>query len=271
MSASTSTVVISKSPRATRLAAACKLSTCASPFTPSPLLVGDEPYYARFGFGDGSEPLYFERLLLPLASDGGNQATHLVGLAFLIATRKRTNPIGWILLVATDDAGEVVGFALNQWKWSSLRGERTVVMDDLFVAESARGAGACQPAPGLVARLLLRLPDVRQRADAPGEAGPSQRTPNLAAVVQEVVDRPGWASGNALAIMVTVVAFAVQVYSTAYMRDDPRYGTYAALISLFTAGIIERFFDETLAWAKQARTPSGGRVIDAAGGRGVMK
>jgi GNAT superfamily N-acetyltransferase len=45
------------------------------------------------------------------------------------------------LLVSTDDAGEVVGFALNQWKWSSLRGERTVVMDDLFVAESARGAG----------------------------------------------------------------------------------------------------------------------------------
>ena len=34
------------------------------------------------------------------------------------------------LLVATDDADQVVGFALNQWKWSSLRGERTVVMDD---------------------------------------------------------------------------------------------------------------------------------------------
>lgn len=33
-------------------------------------------------------------------------------------------------------------------------------------------------------------------------------------------------------------------------------------ISLFTAGIIERLFDETLAWAKQARTPSGTRVID---------
>jgi GNAT superfamily N-acetyltransferase len=44
------------------------------------------------------------------------------------------------LLVATDD-GEVVGFALNQWKWSSLRGARIVVLDDLFVAESARGHG----------------------------------------------------------------------------------------------------------------------------------
>ena len=46
------------------------------------------------------------------------------------------------LLVATDeDDGAVIGFALNQWKWSSLRGAQVVVMDDLFVAESARGHG----------------------------------------------------------------------------------------------------------------------------------
>jgi GNAT superfamily N-acetyltransferase len=45
------------------------------------------------------------------------------------------------LLVSTDDAGEVVGFAHNQWKWSSLRGARVVVLDDLFVAEAARGGG----------------------------------------------------------------------------------------------------------------------------------
>ncbi len=34
-------------------------------------------------------------------------------------------------------------------------------------------------------------------------SGPDQRTPNLASVVQEVVDRPGWASGNALAIIIS--------------------------------------------------------------------
>jgi alkylation response protein AidB-like acyl-CoA dehydrogenase len=33
-------------------------------------------------------------------------------------------------------------------------------------------------------------------------------------------------------------------------------------ISLFTAGIIERFLDETLAWAKQTRRHDGARVID---------
>jgi len=33
-------------------------------------------------------------------------------------------------------------------------------------------------------------------------------------------------------------------------------------ISLFSAGIVERFLDETVAWAKATRTPGGGRLID---------
>jgi PKD repeat protein len=36
-----------------------------------------------------------------------------------------------------------------------------------------------------------------------GEAGANQRTPDLSGVVQEIVSRTGWASGNALAIIVT--------------------------------------------------------------------
>jgi GNAT superfamily N-acetyltransferase len=45
------------------------------------------------------------------------------------------------LLVAEDDPGEVVGFAACAWKWSSLRGARIVVLDDLFVHPDARGQG----------------------------------------------------------------------------------------------------------------------------------
>jgi GNAT superfamily N-acetyltransferase len=45
------------------------------------------------------------------------------------------------LLVATDDDGEVVGIAVCVWSWSSLHGGRIVNLNDLFVAESARGAG----------------------------------------------------------------------------------------------------------------------------------
>src|SRR5688500_2569711 len=46
------------------------------------------------------------------------------------------------LLVSEDeDSREIVGFAACGWKWSSLRGARIVVLEDLFVAESARGCG----------------------------------------------------------------------------------------------------------------------------------
>lgn len=64
------------------------------------------------------------------------------------------------LLVATDDSGAVVGLALNQWKWSSLRGARMVVLDDLFVAESARGNGHADA-------LIEAVADVARRHGAP--------------------------------------------------------------------------------------------------------
>jgi NADH-quinone oxidoreductase subunit L len=43
---------------------------------------------------------------------------------------------------------------------------------------------------------------------------------------------------TAVAVLVTVVATCVQIYSTAYLRDDPRYPSYAALVSLFTAAML---------------------------------
>jgi hypothetical protein len=36
-----------------------------------------------------------------------------------------------------------------------------------------------------------------------GDAGADQRTPDIAAVIQEIVDRPGWVSGNDIVIVVT--------------------------------------------------------------------
>jgi GNAT superfamily N-acetyltransferase len=56
----------------------------------------------------------------------------------LIAAR---DPDG-MLLVARDGGGAPVGFATVCWKWSSLRAARIAVMEDLFVAEEARGRGA---------------------------------------------------------------------------------------------------------------------------------
>jgi hypothetical protein len=36
-----------------------------------------------------------------------------------------------------------------------------------------------------------------------GEAGPDQQTPDIALVIQEIVNRPGWSSGNSLVVIIT--------------------------------------------------------------------
>ncbi|MFI6845571.1 NADH-quinone oxidoreductase subunit L [Kitasatospora sp. NBC_00085] len=40
-----------------------------------------------------------------------------------------------------------------------------------------------------------------------------------------------------ISVLVGLVATCVQVYSTSYLKDDPRYPSYAALVSLFTAAM----------------------------------
>jgi GNAT superfamily N-acetyltransferase len=65
------------------------------------------------------------------------------------------------LLVSEDDATrQVVGFAACGWKWSSLRGARIVVLEDLFVAERARGRGHAEA-------LIQRTADIARRHGAP--------------------------------------------------------------------------------------------------------
>jgi GNAT superfamily N-acetyltransferase len=46
------------------------------------------------------------------------------------------------MLLVADDGGQAIGFAAVGWKWSSLRGARIAVLEDLFVAPKARGRGA---------------------------------------------------------------------------------------------------------------------------------
>jgi GNAT superfamily N-acetyltransferase len=63
------------------------------------------------------------------------------GLAEMATALIATADDEGMLLVADDD-GEVIGFATVGWKWSSLRGARIAVLEDLFVAPEARGRGA---------------------------------------------------------------------------------------------------------------------------------
>jgi GNAT superfamily N-acetyltransferase len=52
-------------------------------------------------------------------------------------------PAGW-LLVGDDDDGNIVGFALMDWKFSSLAGARVGFLEDLYVATGARGSGLAE-------------------------------------------------------------------------------------------------------------------------------
>jgi GNAT superfamily N-acetyltransferase len=45
-------------------------------------------------------------------------------------------------LIARDEDGRAIGFATIFWTWSTLSASRIAVMNDLFVAEEARGTGA---------------------------------------------------------------------------------------------------------------------------------
>ena len=49
-----------------------------------------------------------------------------------------------------------------------------------------------------------------------------------------------------VSVAVAVVALSVQVYSTAYLKGDPRYSSYAALVSLFTAAMLLVVFADDL-------------------------
>ena len=46
-----------------------------------------------------------------------------------------------VQLLARDGGGDAVGFATLYWSWSTARAGRLGVMNDLFVAERARGTG----------------------------------------------------------------------------------------------------------------------------------
>jgi GNAT superfamily N-acetyltransferase len=46
-----------------------------------------------------------------------------------------------VQLLAQDDEGRTVGFATIYWSWATTSAERIGVMNDLFVAQEARGTG----------------------------------------------------------------------------------------------------------------------------------
>ncbi|MFD4372547.1 NADH-quinone oxidoreductase subunit L [Streptomyces sp. NPDC058486] len=89
--------------------------------------------------------------------------------------------------------------------------------------------------PTLAAAVLAVLVAIRQGGNSVIEAS-TQLTPTGSVPISLGVHIDGFAA--LVAVLVGVVASCVQIYSTGYLREDPRYPSYAALVSLFTAAML---------------------------------
>ncbi|MFD5319186.1 NADH-quinone oxidoreductase subunit L [Streptomyces sp. NPDC127098] len=91
--------------------------------------------------------------------------------------------------------------------------------------------------PTLTSAGLAIYVAVRQGGDEPVTAATRLTvTGNDALDVQLALNLDGFAV--LVAVLVAVVAGCVQLYSTGYLGGDPRYPSYAALVSLFTAAML---------------------------------
>jgi NADH-quinone oxidoreductase subunit L len=89
--------------------------------------------------------------------------------------------------------------------------------------------------PTLTSLVLAVLVAVRQGGDAAVNAA-TELTPTGSVPIELALHIDGFAA--LVAVLVGLVASCVQIYSTGYLRDDPRYPSYAALVSLFTSAML---------------------------------
>ncbi|MPY53040.1 NADH-quinone oxidoreductase subunit 5 family protein [Streptomyces acidicola] len=89
--------------------------------------------------------------------------------------------------------------------------------------------------PTLTAFALAILVAVRQGGGRSIDAA-TELTPTGSVPIELALHIDGFAA--LVAVLVGLVATCVQIYSTGYLRDDPRYPSYAALVSLFTSAML---------------------------------
>ncbi|WP_309060193.1 NADH-quinone oxidoreductase subunit L [Streptomyces sp.] len=89
--------------------------------------------------------------------------------------------------------------------------------------------------PTLASLVLAAVVAARQGGDRAVDAA-TELTPTGSVPIELALHIDGFAALTA--VLVTVVAGCVQIYSTGYLRDDPRYPSYAALVSLFTSAML---------------------------------
>jgi NADH-quinone oxidoreductase subunit L len=89
--------------------------------------------------------------------------------------------------------------------------------------------------PTLAALALAVVVAVHQGGDEAIDAA-TELTPTGSVPIELALHIDGFAA--LVAVLVAFIATCVQIYSTGYLRDDPRYPSYAALVSLFTSAML---------------------------------
>ncbi|MFJ8281047.1 NADH-quinone oxidoreductase subunit L [Streptomyces griseoviridis] len=89
--------------------------------------------------------------------------------------------------------------------------------------------------PALASLVLAALVTARQGGGRAIDSA-TQLTPTGSVPIELALHIDGFAA--LVAVLVAFVASCVQIYSTGYLRDDPRYASYAALVSLFTSAML---------------------------------
>ncbi|MEU2726722.1 NADH-quinone oxidoreductase subunit L [Streptomyces griseoviridis] len=89
--------------------------------------------------------------------------------------------------------------------------------------------------PALASLVLAALVTARQGGGRAVDSA-TQLTPTGSVPIELALHIDGFAA--LVAVLVAFVASCVQIYSTGYLRDDPRYASYAALVSLFTSAML---------------------------------
>ncbi|MEN8158972.1 MAG: metallophosphoesterase [Myxococcota bacterium] len=100
-------------------------------------------------------------------------------------------------------AGATIGSAFLQFEADEADSGPTPL---LVEGEAADDAAPFQELPddlGARARTAAAVPWSPPAWLSKGDAGPAQRSPDLSPLLQEIVDRPGWVPGNALAILIS--------------------------------------------------------------------
>ncbi|HEY2955764.1 MAG TPA: PKD domain-containing protein [Candidatus Eisenbacteria bacterium] len=136
------------------------------------------------------------------AEQAANGSVNVTGgdLELVFDTSTQTVGIRWAQLAIPQRS--TIRSAYVQFSASESQSEATLLM---LSGQAADNAAAFAAVNGNLAT-RPRTAAASVWAPAPwtaGEAGSSQRTPELGAVIQEIVNRPGWASGNALALLIT--------------------------------------------------------------------